>query len=45
MDFGIYVMPLGVVFSDEQVYDGLEIIYRYMFHKKVYEKYVRLGWK
>lgn len=45
VDFGIYVMPLNVAFSDQQVYDGLEAIYRYMFMDKAYEKYVWIGWK
>lgn len=45
VDFGIFVMPLGVVFSDKQVYDGLEAIYRYMFTGDIYEKYVWIGWK
>jgi len=38
-------MPIGVAFSDEQVYDGLEAIYRYMFTGGNYEKYVWIGWK
>lgn len=45
VDFGIFVMPLGVAFSDKQVYDGLEAIYRYMFTGDIYEKYVWIGWK
>lgn len=44
VDFGIFTLPLAEQFSDRQVFDALDAIYRFMFQGGYYEKYVEIGY-
>lgn len=43
VDYGIFALPLAEQFSDKQVFEKLDAIYRYMFQGGYYEKYVKIG--
>lgn len=43
VDFGIFVLPVEDVLTDEEAYARLEEIYRYVFAGDDFAKYVRMG--
>lgn len=43
VDFGIFTLPIAKTFSDKQVFEELDAIYRYMFAGGYYEKFVKIG--